>query len=252
VVGDVKASLVALLPLVRDRVDAARAAVAVEAAGRAREAALARAEKVAAERRLDLPMHPVAAVHAVVRALPGPGVLVDESMSSSFHVRDLFLSDRPGSYYFAAAGGLGWAVPAAVGIKLARPDVPVLCLVGDGAAMYTIQALWTAAHQQIPIVVCVLNNRQYAILKGPLAGMGGKSAALGTYVGMDMVDPPVDFVAVARGLGVDAGVVEKASDVTDAVRAALQSGRPCLLDLPVSPPDIPSPVPTPEPSEREG
>jgi benzoylformate decarboxylase len=151
-------------------------------------------------------------------------------------VRDLFLADRPGSYYFGAAGGLGWAVPAAVGVKLARPEVPVLGVVGDGAAMYTIQALWTAAHYEAPVVVCVLNNRQYAILKGPLAAMGGRSAALNSFVGMDMIDPPVDFVKVARGLGVHAEMIEKAADVTGAVRDALASGQPWLLELPVSPP----------------
>src|SRR5207249_4339477 len=104
------------------------------------------------------------------------------------------------------------------------------------SAMYGVQALWTAAHHRIPAIIAVLNNRQYAILKHNLAGTGGHSSRSGMFVAMDLDDPPIDYVALARSLGVDAALVEKPTTVTEAVRAALDSGRPTLLELPVTPP----------------
>lgn len=239
VVGDVKASLAGLLPLVRPRVDGARAAAALQTVRGEREAALDQVEARAVGLHAALPMHPLSAVHALLQALPWDGIVLDEAMTSSFHVRDLYRSGAPGGYYFGAEGGLGWVVPAALGVKLGCPERPVLAIVGDGGAMYTNQALWTAAHYRIPVVVAVLNNRQYAILKKHLIEVGGPSARSGTFIGMDIVEPSVDFAGLARSMGVEAAVVEKASEVSDACRTALESGRPWLLELPVAAPDGP-------------
>jgi benzoylformate decarboxylase len=85
-------------------------------------------------------------------------------------------------------------------------------------------------------VFCVVNNRQYLILKNALRQRGGPTVANDRYVGMDLADPPVDFVALAQSMGVDASLVEKAGDVGDALRSALESGRPHLLELPISAP----------------
>jgi Thiamine pyrophosphate-requiring enzymes [acetolactate synthase, pyruvate dehydrogenase (cytochrome), glyoxylate carboligase, phosphonopyruvate decarboxylase] len=112
----------------------------------------------------------------------------------------------------------------------------VLCIAGDGSAMYTIQALWTAAHAGIPVVVAVVNNRQYAILKLNLASSGGRSAAEDNFVGMDLDTPPIDYVGLARSMGVEAHLVEKPDDVTEATRAAIAADRPVLLALPISAP----------------
>jgi benzoylformate decarboxylase len=121
-------------------------------------------------------------------------------------------------------------------VSLGFDREPVLCVVGDGSAMYSPQALWTAAHERLPVVFAVVNNRQYLILKNALRAMDGDTVATGTYVGMDMVDPPVDFVALARSMGVTATLVEKTSDVGDALRAAWDTGGPHLLELPISAP----------------
>ena len=111
----------------------------------------------------------------------------------------------------------------------------MLCVVGDGSAMYSPQALWTAAHEQLPVLFAVVNNRQYAILKDNLRRIaGGHFAETGESVAMDMDEPPVDFVALARSMGVDAALIEKATDVGDAARAAWESGRPMLLELPIA------------------
>jgi benzoylformate decarboxylase len=235
-VGDIAASLAALRPLVAARVDASSAGAALERARRDAEGASERFAAMAAERAAGSPMHPMAATHALLSALPPSGAVVDEAITTGFHVRMLYRSSRPGSYFFCRGGGLGWGVPAALGVKLGRPDQPVLCIVGDGSIMYSAQALWTAAHENIPVVVAVVNNRQYGILKVNLVESGSAAAREGRFIGMDLDTPPVDYVGLARSLGVDALLVEKPADVTDATRAALESGRPMLLELPISAP----------------
>jgi benzoylformate decarboxylase len=112
--------------------------------------------------------------------------------------------------------------------------VPVLCVVGDGSAMYSPQALWTAAHEQLPVVFAVVNNRQYLILKSNLRGMKGRSAETERFVAMDLVDPPVDYVGLAGALGVPAARLDHAGDVGDAVQAALAEGGPHLFELPLA------------------
>jgi benzoylformate decarboxylase len=195
-----------------------------------------RAASVAAIEDADLVEVSRATVQALLSALPAGGALVDEAITTGFHVRLLYRSSTPGSYFFCRGGGLGWGVPAALGVKLARPDQPVLCVVGDGSIMYSVQALWTAAHENLPVVIAVVNNRQYGILKMNLVESGSTAAREGRFVGMDLDGPPIDFVALARSLGVDALLVEKPADVTDAARAAFESGRPTLLELPISSP----------------
>ena len=235
-VGDIGASLGVLLPLVRTRVDRAAVTAAFDRARSQAEGTLARLVTNAAERAAEAPMHPMAATAALLDALPPGGALVDEAITTGFHVRMLYRSSTPGSYYFCRGGGLGWGVPAALGVKLARPDQPVLCIVGDGSIMYSVQALWTAAHESLPVVIAVVNNRQYGILKMNLVESGSPSARAGKFVAMDLDAPPVDYVGLARSLGVDALLVEKPAGVTEAARAGFESGRPTLLELPISPP----------------
>ena len=95
--------------------------------------------------------------------------------------------------------------------------------------------MWTAAREGLPLLFAVLVNREYRILKDNLRASDSESARTGSFVGLDLGQPDVDFVAVARGFGVDATPVEKAGDVGDAVRLALDSGRPHLLELTVAP-----------------
>jgi benzoylformate decarboxylase len=236
VVGDIAASLAALVPLVAERVDTAAAAAALDRARTQAEGSDERFAAMAAERSSETPMAPLTAVHSLLSALPAGGALVDEAITTGFHVRMLYRSSTPGSYYFCRGGGLGWGVPAALGVKLARPDQPVLCIVGDGSIMYSAQALWTAAHENLPVVIAVVNNRQYGILKMNLVESGGVSARTGTFVALDLDSPPVDHIGLARSLGIDALLVEKPADVVEATRAAFDSGRPALLELPISSP----------------
>ena len=231
-VGDPKATLAAVLPLVRAKADPEAAADRTSALAEARAAAIAAHESGAADRYGEVPMAPAAAAHAAVRAIPDGTIVVDEAITTGSYVRGF----HDGPYLFCRGGGLGWGMPAALGASLAAGPGPVLCMVGDGSAMYSPQALWTAAAQRLPVVFCVVNNRQYLILKNALRGRGGPTVANDRYVGMDLADPPVDFVALAESMGVGATLVEKAGDVGDAVRAAFDRGEPHLLELPIAAP----------------
>jgi benzoylformate decarboxylase len=160
--------------------------------------------------------------------------VVDEAITTGVYVRGFHHWREPGRYFFCRGGGLGWGMPAALGVSLGYDRAPVLCVVGDGSAMYSPQALWTAAHERLPIVFAVVNNRQYLILKGYLQGMGGDAARTGNLVAMDLDDPPVDYVALAQSMGVRATLVESADDVGDAVRSALEAAEPHVLELPIA------------------
>jgi benzoylformate decarboxylase len=232
--GDPRASMAALLPLVRARADEVAAAGAVTEASARRTADIERLEGTARERYGAAPMDPMAAAHALVRALPPDSIVVDEAITTGVYVRGFHHWTRPGRYFFCTGGGLGWGMPAACGVSLAHGGEPVLCVVGDGSAMYSPQALWTAAAEGLPVVFAVVNNRQYKILKGYLAGMGGAAVRTGRFVGMDLDDPPVDFLALAASMAVDATRIDHAADVGDAVRSALASGRPHVLELPIT------------------
>jgi benzoylformate decarboxylase len=232
--GDPRRSLEALLPLVRDRVDAAAAADAVEAARPTRAQEIERLEDSARGRYGAAPMDPMAAAHALVRAIPPGTAVVDEAITTGVYIRGFHHWTEPGRYFFCTGGGLGWGMPAACGVSLAHDRAPVLCVVGDGSAMYSPQALWTAAAEGLPVVFAVVNNRSYKILKGYLAGMGGDAARTGRFVGLDLAEPPVDFVALATSMGVDGTRIDSTGDVGDAVRTALASGRPHVLELPIT------------------
>jgi benzoylformate decarboxylase len=231
-VGDPTAIVEALHSLVRELADHSRADARNKALSAERAAAIAKFDDGALARYGESPMAPAAAAHAIVRALPPRTIVVDEAITTGSYVRGF----HDGPYHFCRGGGLGWGMPAALGASLGVGREPVVCVVGDGSAMYSPQALWTAAAEQLPVVFCVVNNRQYLILKNSLRGRGGPTVANNRFVAMDIADPPVDFLALATSMGVAATLVEKAGDVGDAVRAALASGKPHLLELPISAP----------------
>jgi len=232
--GHLRTSLDALLPLVQARADTVAAADSLAAARGARAAAVNELEQTALDRYGPAPMDPMAAAHALVRAMPPDSLVVDEAITTGVYVRGFHHWTEPGHYFFCTGGGLGWGMPAACGVSLGHHRAPVLCVVGDGSAMYSPQALWTAAAEQLPVVFAVVNNRQYKILKGYLRGMGGAAVRTGRFVGMDLDEPPVDFLALARSMAVDATRIDSAADVGDAVRAALAGGRPHVLELPIT------------------
>ena len=150
------------------------------------------------------PVQPLALIHAIGELLPKDAVVIDETVSSSGGLRQLVKSDDPQSYFGLRGGGIGWGLPAAIGVKLAVPERPVVALVGDGSAMYTVQALWTAAHYKIPVIWVIFNNTSYRILKQRLVAMRGIAEQADTFVGMELTNPAIDFVGLAKSLGIDA------------------------------------------------
>ncbi len=179
------------------------------------------------------PIHPLALMQAIGRMLPADAVVIDETVSSGTGLRRFLKSDDPQSFFGMRGGGIGWGLPAAVGAKLALPDRPVVALVGDGSAMYTIQSLWTAARENLQMVFIIINNYSYRILKQRTNSMKALAAQTDTYVGMDLDRPRVDFCSVARGLGLTAHKATTLDDVQDLLRQALAADGPTLIDVEV-------------------
>jgi benzoylformate decarboxylase len=183
----------------------------------------------------QVPMTPLALVHAIAASVPDEAVIVDESISSSPGLRQLLRCADARAFYGIRGGGIGWGLPAALGIKLAQPGRPVVALIGDGSAMYTNQALWTAARERVAVVYVIFNNGSYRILKQRTLALKGFSAQDDHYVGMDLDRPPIDFVGLARALGVPGEHAEKAADVPGALARGLKSGGPYLIDARLDP-----------------
>jgi benzoylformate decarboxylase len=179
------------------------------------------------------PIHPMALMQTIGRLLPPEAVVIDETVSSGVGVRRFLKSDDPQSFFGLRGGGIGWGLPAAIGVKLALPERPVVALIGDGSAMYTIQGLWTAAHEKLNIVFVIINNYSYRILKQRANAMRGHAAQTDNYVAMDLDNPRVDFCSVARGLGLAAHKATTLSEVGDMIEAALAAGGPTLIDVEV-------------------
>jgi benzoylformate decarboxylase len=234
ILGDPKATLPDLAEALRKRLGPG---VVKERAAKVAELTAAHAaatEKMRAKARADVqssPISPLALVGAVADAVPDDTIIVDESISSSHGVRNLFRAQDHQSFYGLRGGGIGWGLPATLGVKLAQPGRPVVGLIGDGSAMYTIQALWTASHDSIPCVYVIFNNASYRILKQRTLALKGFSAEDDQYVGMDLVNPRIDYVGMAKALGVPGEMVEKGVDIGAAVKRGLASGGPYLVDV---------------------
>ena len=166
--GDPRAGLRAILEAVIQRVDNGFRA---EARKRNTELAQANAREIAAhEKRVkqlwdNRPIAPSRLMAEVKGVMPDNTIIVNESITTTSDLKRTITFDRPGDYYGTRGGGIGQALPGAIGAKLAHPDRPVIAMSGDGSALYTIQALWTAAHHKIPVVYIIIHNRAYRILK---------------------------------------------------------------------------------------
>ncbi|HEV8642814.1 MAG TPA: thiamine pyrophosphate-binding protein [Methylomirabilota bacterium] len=207
-----------------------------------REAARAAHERMRAElteraqrEAQQIPMSSLSLVHAIAASVPDDVTIIDESISSAHGLRQLLRCADPKSFFGLRGGGIGWGLPAALGVKLALPRRPVVALVGDGSAMYTSQALWTAAREGLGVVYVIFNNASYRILKQRTLALKGFSAEDDRYVGMDLDRPPIDWVGLARSLGVPGEHVEKAGEVPAALTRGLRSGGPYLIDVRIDP-----------------
>jgi benzoylformate decarboxylase len=196
-----------------------------EAARRARDADLDRWD--------DLPMTPERAVAELAALVPEDACLVDESLTAYSAVSRYFTL-RPGRWFRLRGGGIGEGMPMPIGVQVADPERTVVAIVGDGSSLYSITALWTAAHHGLPITWVILNNRSYRILKENARREPALRAVADELVGADLTEPDIDFVSVAQGFGVEAHRVTTPDEIRTVFPVALSADHPVLLDVSVS------------------
>ena len=237
IIADARTALAALAQELELRMSGA----AKEAAkGRATSVAEEKAEQVAAwqarlKARHDIsPMSTERMMTEIADALPDDAIVVDDSVTTRASIFGALEFDAPGSLLGITGGALGWGMGGTMGVKLASPDRPVVGIIGDGSAMMTVQALWTAANSKIPVVYVICNNRAYRVLKLNMniykSEILGQQNPESKYIAMDFTTP-FDIATVAQAMGVFGRKVEDPADIGPALREALALGKPAVLDV---------------------
>ena len=166
----------------------------------------------------------------IVEIMPEESIIVDEGIISSRSLISLLPYKSSSSLFGMASGGIGWGVPAACGVQAAFPERPVIAIIGDGSSMYSIQALWTAANQKLPVNYVICDNGGYRIIKERLFAFHGNE----NFIGMDFKEPAVDFVGLAAAVGVPAVRVTDHEELVPALEEALHhTGGPNLISVTV-------------------
>jgi benzoylformate decarboxylase len=179
----------------------------------------------------SLPMSPERFAYELSNALPSEALICDDSITNRATLLDALEFNVPGTLIGGRGGSLGFGMGATLGMKLAAPDRPVVGIIGDGTAMYTIQSLWTAANYNIPVVYVFCNNGSYKVLRENMARYLTGTERKSTYLGMDFYDNPIDFVKQAHAYGIDGIRVEDPIKLGPALEQALASDRPYVLDV---------------------
>jgi benzoylformate decarboxylase len=164
----------------------------------------------------------------LARLMPQDAALVEEAPSHRPLIQKHMPMRGQDCFYTMASGGLGWSLPAAVGLALGRPERRTICLIGDGSMMYSVQALWTAAQRKLPLTIVVINNGGYGAMRSFAQVLQVRGIP-----GIDIEG--VDFAALAISMGCAATRVAKADGLDEALRAALSSQGPHLVEVIVDP-----------------
>ena len=230
--ADLAQTLRALMPVLKARggADLAAAATARAAAMAPRNWTAKRDDLTAriAPKAQAMPIDPDWMTLQICQALPADTILVDEGLTSTRYLRDLYPYRHRHDYHGLASGGIGWGIAGAVGVQLAHPEKTVCAVIGDGSSMYSIQALWTAANQKLPMTYVIVNNGGYRIIKQRLKAFHGNDH----FIGMDFKDPEVRFADLAQSLGVPSERVEKPADLRGALdRALANRSGPNLVEV---------------------
>ncbi len=198
---------------------------------KARETAVQTARTERAWERVPISMPRVMA--EIRDALPDNAIVVDETITASLDLARTIDFANAGDYYGARGGGIGQGIAGALGVAVAEPERPVVCLSGDGSAMYAIQALWTAAHVELPIIFVILANREYRVLKHNIDVYRQRFdiTSQEPYAHMDLGEPRLGFVEMASGMGVAGTHITAAEDIGATMQAALASKRPHLIEI---------------------
>jgi benzoylformate decarboxylase len=170
-------------------------------------------------------------MHEINNTLPANALLFEDAPSCSGTLFRIVELNKPNTYFRGRAGGsIGWGLPAAIGGKLAAPDKPVVAVVGDGSSMWSIQALWSATHYNLPVTFIVCANASYRICKMGLRRKIGEKAR-GRCVGMDFDTPRIDFVKIGESMGLTGQKVERAEDLGKALKAAFKLNKANIVEV---------------------
>jgi benzoylformate decarboxylase len=181
------------------------------------------------------PMTPLTLMNALAQVLPDDIAVVEEAVTTTNTTFERLGKLRNTTGYFGHRGWtLGWGLGCALGAQLAWPDRPVLALLGEGAAMYGIMGLWSAARYRLPVTFVICNNSQYQILKVGAKGLQLPHALEDRFVGLDLNQPEVDFVGLAKSLGIRAQRIEDPEQLAAAVQQSWQAREPQLIDVPIA------------------
>lgn len=191
-------------------------------------------EQIESER-ADRPMTPLVLMEAIARVLPDNISVVEEAVTTTNTTLERLGAIKDPQGYFGHRGwALGWGLGCAIGAKMAWPERPVLAILGEGAAMYGIQGLWSAARYNVPVAFVIANNGEYRILKKGAKGIDLPHAQQGRYVGFDLEEPKIDFVSLAESLGVQAHRATEPEQVSHLLERAWAGDRPVLIDAPIA------------------
>jgi thiamine pyrophosphate-dependent acetolactate synthase large subunit-like protein len=243
VLADPKAALAELAEQVRARQTPAQAEAArrrAEAIAEGTRAARACSHAAAKKGWDAVPITAPRLMHEIRQALPDDALVVSEAITNQPHLTAAIEPTAPGRMIRVRGGGIGPGLPSALGAQLAEPDRPVVGVCSDGAAMYSITALWTAAHHRLPVTYVMLNNAAYRILKLNMVEYLGAAARGRAFVAMDLTDPDLRFDRIAEAMGVQGQRVERPEELGPALREAIAHPGPSLVDVAME-----SPVPIP-------
>ena len=167
----------------------------------------------------------------IADCIPADAIIVDEGLTTSKNLLHFLPHRDRYSYFGMVSGGIGWGIAAAVGVQLAQPNRRVVAISGDGSAMYSPQALWTAAHLELPILFLIFNNQGYRILKERLLAFHGNDQ----YIGMNLREPSIDFTGLATSFGMRAKKITETALFEAAFKPAVISDAPCLFEIMLQP-----------------
>ncbi len=242
--GDPKAGLSELAGLIRERQSGSARVEATERRKAAESRVATVREQYWTRARNGWDDSPISAprlMHEVKQALPENALVFAEGVTNSRHIEMALAPDEPARLVKVRGGGIGPGLPGSIGAALARPDRKVVGICSDGAAMYSITALWTAAHHKIPVTYVMLGNAAYRILKLNMVEYLGSAARGRKFIGMDLTDPALRFDRMAESMGVPAVRVEQPQDLAGALREAIShKDGPFLVDVALE-----SPIPMP-------
>ncbi len=171
--------------------------------------------------------------HAIGALLPEGAIVVDEANTAGLFVPGATAGAPPHDWITLSGGAIGQGMPAATGAAVADPGRPVISLEADGSAMYTLQALWTQAREQLHVTTLIFSNRSYAILNLELSRVGATGGGEKASSMLDLTHPDLDFVSLATGMGVPAVRVSSADELVTALSRSLSEAGPSLIEIPL-------------------